>query len=304
MDNSRREKRRQENKERTERSIFFLACVVATIIVALIVRGITIKVTDYQERKAQASAPPPVEVTLDAPPATQQNDLLQIATTAKGFDTKVCYLTFDDGPTPEVTPRVLDVLRDKNVKATFFMLGKMIERNPDIAKRVYNEGHLLSNHTYSHDYNSLYATKDSFMAEVNNTQKLIDNITNNNSFKLIRFPGGSQNAGKYGSVKQEYKHTLQENEYYFADWNALNGDAEANGRTPEQLLNRIKETAKSNNIVVLMHDAATKGATADSLASTIDYLREQGYEFKRLDEVKYYGKENGENPNKITLVMD
>lgn len=304
MDNSRREKRQQENKERTERSIFFLACVVAIIIVALIVRGITIEVTDYQERKAQASAPPPVEVTLDAPPATQQNDLLQIATTAKGFDTKVCYLTFDDGPTPEVTPRILDILNDKNVKATFFMLGKMIERNPDIAKRVYNEGHLLSNHTYSHDYNSLYATKDSFMAEVNNTQKLIDNITNNNSFKLIRFPGGSQNAGKYGPVKQEYKHTLQENEYYFADWNALNGDAEANGRTPEQLLNRIKETAKPNNIVVLMHDAATKGATADSLASIIDYLREQGYEFKRLDEVKYYGKENGENPNKPTLVMD
>ncbi|MBR5152058.1 MAG: polysaccharide deacetylase [Clostridia bacterium] len=226
------------------------------------------------------------------PPAREQNDLLKIATEVPDTGEKYCYLTFDDGPTKEVTPAVLDALKAENVKATFFLLGRMIEKNPDIAKRVHEEGHLLANHTYSHQYEELYATGESFLAEVEKTNGLIKDIIGEEPFRLIRFPGGSQNAGTYGAQKQQYKLLLQENGFYFADWNSLNGDAEGHNRSPGELLARIRETSGSKNIVVLMHDAATKKSTPQALSSIIQYLREKGYTFKRLDEVPYYTEDH------------
>ncbi|MBO5364559.1 MAG: polysaccharide deacetylase [Clostridia bacterium] len=222
------------------------------------------------------------------PLASSQNDLLKIAVEAKGSESKICYLTFDDGPTNTITPAILDVLKQYGVKATFFMLGSMIEKNPDMAKRVFDEGHLLANHTYSHDYHALYATGESFMAEVKKVEELIRKVTGEEPFKLVRFPGGGHNAGKYGEHKQRYKMLLQENGYYFADWNALNGDAEGGNRSADQLLARMQETATQKNIVVLMHDAAAKRTTADALPAIIEYLRGQGYEFRRMDEIPYY----------------
>lgn len=242
------------------------------------------------ENETEASANQPPKKEYNIPPASEENDLLKIATSVYDTDAKICYLTFDDGPTKEVTPKVLDVLKEYDVKATFFMLGKMIDANPDIAKRVASEGHLLSNHSYYHNYEDLYATADSFIAEIEKTQQAIENITGEESFKLMRFPGGSHNAGSYASAKQEYKNVLREKGYYYVDWNCLNGDAEAALRSAEQLISRTKETAIGRNIVVLMHDAAAKTTTPDALGSIIEYLRGQGYQFKRLDEIEYYDK--------------
>jgi len=121
---------------------------------------------------------------------------------------------------------------------------------------------------------------------------LIREITGEEPFKLIRFPGGGHNAGTYGAQKQQYKLVLQENGYYFADWNSLNGDAEGQNRSAGELLARIKETSGVKNIVVLMHDAATKKSTPEALPAIIQYLREKGYTFKRLDEVPYYTEDN------------
>ncbi len=247
----------------------------------------------------QESTPKPAP---DIPPASSQNDLLKIAANAKGSENKICYLTFDDGPTAKVTPAILDVLKEQDVKATFFMLGTMMEKNPDIAKRAHEEGHLLANHSYSHDYHALYATGESFLDEIKKVENLIRNITGEEPFKLMRFPGGSQNSGKYGEHKQKYKLLLQENGYYYADWNALNGDAEGNNRAPEQLLGRLKETVMQDNTVVLMHDASTKMTTADALPSIIQYLKEQGYEFRRMDEIPYYS-EDEEKPVESTMIL-
>ncbi len=223
------------------------------------------------------------------PPAETENDLLKLATGAQGTSNKICYLTFDDGPTKENTTRILDVLSQYNIKATFFVLGRMLEKNPDIAKRAHDEGHLIANHSYYHQYDELYASADSFITEIEKTHNLIYDITGEEPFKLIRFPGGGHNAGKYGEVKQQYKEVLKQNGYYFADWNCLNGDAETSAlRSPDGLLARIRETAVGKNIVVLMHDAAAKKTTPDALGSIIEYLQSKGYEFKRLDEVEYY----------------
>jgi peptidoglycan/xylan/chitin deacetylase (PgdA/CDA1 family) len=109
---------------------------------------------------------------------------------------------------------------------------------------------------------------------------------------LIRFPGGGYNAGNYAAEKQLYKLLLQEKGYYFADWNSLNGDAEGGTRSAEQLVARIRQTSGPKNLVILMHDAATKKSTAEALPAIIEYLKGEGYVFRRLDEIKYYGGTN------------
>ncbi len=221
------------------------------------------------------------------PSASEENDMMKMVRSIEA-EGKVCYLTFDDGPTNEVTPAVLDVLKDKNVKATFFCLGKMLAANPEIAKRAFDEGHLIANHSYNHSYNELYATAESFMQEIIDTENKIREITGEDPFRLFRFPGGGQDAGDHAAEKQIYKEVLKKNGYYFADWNCLNGDAEGHNVSPDELLNKIKGTAIEKHIVVLMHDAATKKTTPQALGSIIDYLKEKGYEFKRLDEIDYY----------------
>jgi len=269
-----------------------LLCILAVLVVAGGI-GVGTRLFSSEPEVATSAEPTtPPKPTPAIPPASEENDLLKIATTAEGSEEKICYLTFDDGPTKEVTPAVLDALKAENVPATFFMLGRMIEKNPDIAKRVYEEGHLLANHTYSHQYGELYASGESFLNEVEKTTGLIREITGEEPFKLIRFPGGGHNAGTYGAQKQQYKLLLQENGYYFADWNSLNGDAEGQNRSAGELLARIKETSGVKNIVVLMHDAATKKSTPEALPAIIQYLREKGYTFKRLDEVPYYTEDN------------
>lgn len=203
---------------------------------------------------------------------------------------KTAYLTFDDGPTKSVTPKILDTLRRYNIKATFFEIGIGIESNPDMARRVYEEGHLIANHSYGHDYHDLYVTSESFWNEVTKTEELIRNVTGQDEiFKLFRFPGGSFKSTKdsWSSKKQEYKELLQENGYLYCDWNSLNGDAEGQPqpKTKEQLVEFFKNSTGSNeDIVVLMHDAAAKKSTAEALPEICEYLIEQGYEFRRLDE--------------------
>lgn len=305
--NTGRKRRRRKSKASAVFTLAIIAvCIVAAaVIIVKVASGIaggddTKQAGGGQSGTVIDEAKP--EKTYNIPPASEENDLLKIATSVADKEKKVCYLTFDDGPTKENTPKILDILKRYNVKATFFCLGKMLDANSDIAKREYDEGHLLANHSYNHEYADLYATADSFMSEINKTEETIERITGEKPFKLIRFPGGSHNAGSYAAAKQEYKKVLKDNGYYYADWNCLNGDAEASLRSVEQLVSRTKETAVGKNIVVLMHDAAAKTTTPEALGTIIEYLKAQGYEFKRLDEVNYYGvDEPKENESSMIL---
>lgn len=225
--------------------------------------------------------------SMSIPNASIENNLIQII--ADSGQSKHCYLTFDDGPTSNITPQVLDVLRRYQVKATFFEVGSLIEANPDMARRVYEEGHLIANHSYSHNYDKLYATSDSFITEILDAENSIRNVMNGEEpFKLIRFPGGSYNAGDHAAEKQRYKTILAENGFYYCDWNTLTGDAEGKTKNASELLEYLKESMIGfNNIIVLMHDASTKQATADALGPVIEYVKSQGYTFHRLDDIDY-----------------
>ncbi len=289
------EMRSVKTKHRRSKAKGGLKLVVAAIcVIAVVALLLTLVVKLFGggesegDKTAQTSNEPVVKEVQTIPPASEENDLLKIAKEAQGTKGKVCYLTFDDGPTKEVTPQVLDVLKQYNVKATFFALGKMLEANKDIAKRLYEEGHLIANHSYNHDYNALYASSESFMAEIKKTEDKIREITGQEPFKLMRFPGGSYNAGDHAAEKQIYKKDLQKNGYYYADWNCLNGDAETALRSVDELVAKVQNSATEDHIVVLMHDAAAKKTTPQALGRIIEMLKEKGYQFKRLDEIKYY----------------
>ena len=226
---------------------------------------------------------------MSIPAAAEENDLLEII--ENSGQTKRCYLTFDDGPTTNITPQILDTLRRYNVKATFFQVGSLIKANPDMARRVYEEGHLIANHSEGHEYAELYESTETFMTEVNECYETIKSVTDGEEpFKLVRFPGGSYNssADSYSSVKQECKNALKEAGFYYCDWNTLNGDAEGRTKDADELLAYLQETAAGqNNLVILMHDAAAKQATADYLGSAIEWLMSEGYTFHRLDDIEY-----------------
>lgn len=198
-------------------------------------------------------------------------------------DPKRVFLTFDDGPTSQVTPYILDLLRDEGIKASFFVLGNRVDANPELVKREYEEGHFIANHGYSHSYSKIYQSSDAVLNEYNTTVNSIRNAIGNPNYNslVFRFPGGSV-GGTYDSMKKATKQILREQGIASVDWNALLGDAEGI-KTKEGLYNRFLQTASGySSIVLLMHDAADKILTYETLPQIISYCRDNGYEFKTM----------------------
>lgn len=203
-----------------------------------------------------------------------------------GTDGKRVFLTFDDGPTKEVTPHILDILDKYNIKATFFVLGTRVEQNPDILKREYDSGHYIANHSFSHKYSSIYKSADSVLEEYNRTENAIRVALGNNSYSsnLFRFPGGSY-GGQYEKIKKEARKKLNENGIAYLDWSALTYDAEG-AKTKDAILSNLKETINGwDNVVILMHDAADKKITYETLEDVIKYLQGKGYDFKNIYDI-------------------
>lgn len=299
FENKRRERRRRERlrKKRIRAAVIIIALAAIIALICVAVSTCSKEDTAAVDNIDAAAVPneatvptvEPVQQAMSIPAAAEENDLLTIL--RNSGQTKHCYLTFDDGPTENITPQVLDVLRRYNVKATFFEVGSLIEANRDMARRVYEEGHLIANHSDGHNYEKLYASTDSFINEINKCYETIKAVGNGEDpFRLVRFPGGSykSSADSYSPVKQDCKAALKNNGFYYCDWNALNGDAEGKKKNASELLEYMKRNLDGeDNVVVLMHDAATKQATVDALPSIIEYFISEGYTFHRLDDVTY-----------------
>jgi len=197
--------------------------------------------------------------------------------------TKRVFLTFDDGPSKSVTIPILDILKQENVKATFFLLGSRVDLYPDIVKRQYDEGHYLASHGYSHIYSQIYASPHSVLDEYNKSLASIKSAIGAPEFNphLFRFPGGYK-GGKYFAIKEQAAVLLEQNGVLNIDWNALTADS-AGAKTTEEFIAELeKEVPKYNSVVVLMHDAGTKQATAEALPTIIQYFRERGFEFENF----------------------
>lgn len=191
---------------------------------------------------------------------------------------KVAYLTFDDGPSVNNTPKILEILKTNNIKATFFVIGQSAEQNSELLKREASEGHIIGNHTYSHNMKYVYSDPKNFISDLdkgNNTIKSI--IGNDYNLKLIRFPGGS-----FGPKLAPYREAATKAGYHYVDWNDLTGDAEHNNVPVDSLISELKKYTTQDHVVILMHDAPAKTTTVQALPQVIEYLKSKGYTFETL----------------------
>ncbi|PRR83672.1 polysaccharide deacetylase family protein [Clostridium luticellarii] len=191
---------------------------------------------------------------------------------------KVVYLTFDDGPSANNTPKILKILKEHNVKATFFLIGKSAEQNKELVKEEAAQGNVIGNHTYSHDMKYIYSNPKVFMSDVEKCEEILKSILGNNyDLKLVRFPGGS-----FGKRLEPFREEIKENGYQYVDWNDLTGDAEHNVVPVVNLVSKVKQYANHDHLVVLMHDAPAKTTTVQALPQIIAYFSSQGYSFDTL----------------------
>lgn len=197
---------------------------------------------------------------------------------------KVAYLTFDDGPSLKVTPAILDILKEYNIKATFFVVGSQAEKHPELLLRIVEEGHLISNHSYSHNYKYIYSSIENFLSDIKMTEDILKGVLGDNfDPTIIRFPGGS-----FGKNKAKARNAAVQHGYKYIDWNVLNGDAEGVSIPVSKQLARIKETLRNQkSAVVLMHDNDAKQTTVEALPKIIEYIGSQGYVFKTLEDYEF-----------------
>lgn len=196
---------------------------------------------------------------------------------------KLAYLTFDDGPSDN-TPKILDILKENNVKATFFVNGH--PERKEIYKRIISEGHVIGNHTYSHDYAVLYKTIDFFDNDKQKLDSFIFEITGIKP-QILRFPGGSNNrvSYNYGGIDFMNKlttHIKQSGIKYF-DWNVDSTDASVSTQSKDKIIFEVLNGSKGKKqAIILMHDSKPKTTTILALPSIIKGLKEQGFSFSIL----------------------
>jgi peptidoglycan-N-acetylglucosamine deacetylase len=198
---------------------------------------------------------------------------------------KTAYLTFDDGPSRS-TPKILEVLREHHVKATFFVVGKTSEESRSLYKEIVEEGHTLGNHTFSHDYKKVYASVASFKQEVERLNDLLEETAGVRP-DILRFPGGSNNhlSRKSGGrqIMPNIAREMSNVGYQYFDWNVSSTDAAAPVQDKELIIHSVKANSDGKkDIIVLMHDMDAKRTTVEALPSVIRYLKEQGYDFRTL----------------------
>ena len=180
-------------------------------------------------------------------------------------------LTFDDGPNPKFTEKFLDLLKKYDVKATFFIVGKNIEGNEAILKRIVNEGHIIGNHSYKHVgwYNTLSSSK--ILADIELCNKLIKDVTTKD---LIFF------RAPFGLTSPNIAKALNKSDHISIGWDFRTFDTMS--KDEDQLFNKMKKNAKSSSIM-LLHD--NNDITYNALEKFLSYCKENGIKIVSLDEM-------------------
>lgn len=194
---------------------------------------------------------------------------------------KVCYLTFDDGPSDR-TLEILEILKRYGVKATFFVTNTS---KIDYLTQVHNEGHAIGLHTASHQYNQIYSSLDNYFADLQAISDIVEARTGTKP-NIMRFPGGSNNLVSrsycYGIMSQ-LVNEVQNRGYYYFDWNVDSQDASGTSPSYTKIVNSVLAQANTKNeICVLMHDASAKRTTVQALPKIIEGLAQRGFRFETL----------------------
>ncbi|AOY77391.1 polysaccharide deacetylase family protein [Clostridium formicaceticum] len=201
---------------------------------------------------------------------------------------KKVFLTFDDGPT-SLTPKVLDILKEHDVQATFFVIGRLAERYPEIVRRTYAEGNMILPHSYSHDY-AIYSTFETFYDDFYKAEEILQNILEIQLPQIFRFPGGSSNHSSFAYGGEEFMPQLTrdiiEKGYSYIDWNVSSGDASADYASKDKMLQNIFNGLQNRDfIVILFHDVGRNTKMAEILPEVITRLQNKGYEFRTFRDI-------------------
>ncbi len=196
---------------------------------------------------------------------------------------KIVYLTFDDGP-GAYTERLLNILDKYNVKATFFVTHQY-PKYEYLIKEEAKRGHAVAVHSYSHNYNKIYASVEAFKKDFNMMNDIIEKQTGTRS-KIFRFPGGGSNtvsrkACKGCKIMTQITNVMASEGYYWFDWNVSSGDADGHPTKEKTTKNVINGMKNYSNAVILMHDIHK--STVDAMDDILKYGTENGYTFKVLD---------------------
>ena len=181
------------------------------------------------------------------------------------------YLTFDDGPSSN-TDKILDILDEYGVKATFFVCGN--ERYMEEYQRIVEEGHTLGMHSYSHKFREIYQSTDAFVEDMNRLRDYLYEVTGVES-KIVRFPGGSSNTICENDIMQDLIAYLAQEEIPYYDWNVSCGDAASSYISAERIAKNVLDNVwKYDSVIVLLHDASNKDTTVEALPMIIEKILE------------------------------
>lgn len=183
----------------------------------------------------------------------------------KDASSKVVYITFDDGPIPECTPQVLDILSRHSVKATFFMVAENAERYPDLVDRVRTEGHTVGNHTYHHMRGHQSCTQD-YVADALHGEKVLQT-------KLFRPP--------HGRMRYSQKKAMLDAGYTIYLWDVLTHDYNA-CYSVEKMLSVVQDYTRNGSIIVLHDSLKSKDRMLKLLPLMIEWLQSEGYKLEKL----------------------
>lgn len=193
---------------------------------------------------------------------------------------KTAYITFDDGPS-RVTNQILDVLKEEEIKATFFIIS--VNMNEDKIKyltRMAEEGHFIGIHTYSHDYKEIYQSVEAYLTDFYKVYQFLDETMGIKS-TAFRFPWGSIN--QYNKkIRDELISEMERRGFSYYDWNVNAGDSTGSPSAAAIKKNILKDVDKYQNPVILMHDSSINGNTAKILPEIIKEIKEKGYTFDTL----------------------
>lgn len=180
------------------------------------------------------------------------------------------YLTFDDGPSAN-TEAILDILDEYQIRATFFVLGKEDETSKERLRMIYERGHTIGMHSYSHVYSEIYGSLEGFKADFwKSKQYLLDTL--GADCRFYRFPGGSSNTASNINI-QECIDFLKEQGVEYYDWNIVSGDGSSRKLHKEEIVKNCTESIENyGTSIILLHDASSKTETVEALPEIIETI--------------------------------
>ncbi len=243
-----------------------ICCVVLIVVVSnmngridALSEQITALEQSLQCREAQVEVPEQADVEQEEPEAVVEDTRRKV------------YLTFDDGPCAN-TDKILDILAEYDVKATFFVVGKEDEASQAALQRIVAEGHTLGMHSYSHKYAQLYASEENFQADFEQQRSYLEALTGE-PCKFYRFPGGSSNTVSDVDMHL-FADYLDSQGVVFFDWNVASGDGGRALLDVDTLVrNCTNDLEKWDTAVILLHDSTDKSTTVNALPQIIETIQ-------------------------------